>query len=74
MTHFGIISPPVSGHIHPFAALGRELISRGHRVTYLQMIDLEEKIRSEGIDFEPLGIDRSPARLAAGFAGKPWAG
>src|SRR5687767_5503948 len=48
MTHFGIISPPVPGHIHPFAALGRELISRGHRVTYLQMIDLEEKIRSEG--------------------------
>jgi zeaxanthin glucosyltransferase len=55
MTHFGIISPPVHGHIHPFAALGRELISRGHRVTYLQMADLEEKIRSEGIDFEALG-------------------
>ena len=55
MTHFGIISPPVSGHIHPFAALGRELIARGHRVTYLQMIDLEEKIRSEDLDFEAIG-------------------
>ncbi len=55
MTHFGIISPPVPGHIHPFAALGRELLSRGHRVTYFQMLDLEEKIRSEGIDFEPIG-------------------
>ena len=55
MTHFGIISPPVHGHIHPFAALGRELVSRGHRVTFLQMIDLEEKIRSEGLDFEALG-------------------
>ena len=52
MTHFGIISPPVPGHIHPFAALGRGLIARGHRVTYLQMLDLEEKIRSEGLDFE----------------------
>ena len=60
MTHFGIISPPVPGHIHPFAALGRELISRGHRVTYLQMIDLEEKIRSEGIDFEPIGLSDHP--------------
>jgi zeaxanthin glucosyltransferase len=60
MTHFGIISPPVPGHIHPFAALGRELISRGHRVTYLQMIDLEEKIRSERIDFEPLGLTDHP--------------
>src|SRR5918999_731577 len=60
MRHFGIISPPVSGHIHPFAALGRELIARGHRVTYLQMIDLEEKIRSEDIDFEPIGLTDHP--------------
>lgn len=60
MTHFGIISPPVPGHIHPFAALGRELMSRGHRVTYLQMIDLEEKIRSEGLDFEALGSTDHP--------------
>ena len=60
MTHFGIISPPVPGHIHPFAALGRELMSRGHRVTYLQMIDLEEKIHSEGLDFEALGMTDHP--------------
>ncbi len=60
MKHFGIISPPVSGHIHPFASLGRELMSRGHRVTYLQMADLEEKIRSEEIDFEPIGLSDHP--------------
>jgi zeaxanthin glucosyltransferase len=55
MTRFGIISPPVSGHIHPFSALGRELLARGHRVTFFQVPDLEEKIRSEGIDFFPIG-------------------
>jgi MGT family glycosyltransferase len=60
MKHFGIISPPVSGHIHPFAALGRELIARGHRVTYLQMADLEDKIRSEEIDFQPIGLSDHP--------------
>ena len=60
MTHFGIISPPVSGHIHPFGALGRELIARGHRVTCLQMIDLEQKIRSEGLDFDALGASDHP--------------
>jgi MGT family glycosyltransferase len=60
MRHFGIISPPVPGHIHPFGALGAELMSRGHRVTYLQMIDLEEKIGSEGIDFEPIGLSDHP--------------
>jgi zeaxanthin glucosyltransferase len=58
--HFGVISPPVSGHIHPFSALGRELIARGHRVTYLQVIDLEEKIRSEDLDFEPIGLSDHP--------------
>ena len=60
MKHFGIISPPVPGHIHPFAALGRELASRGHRVTYLGMRDLEEKIAAEGLAFEPIGESDHP--------------
>jgi MGT family glycosyltransferase len=60
MTHFGIISPPVSGHINPFSALGRELQSRGHRVTMFHMADLEAKIRSEGIDFWPIGQEDHP--------------
>jgi MGT family glycosyltransferase len=60
MTHFGIVSPPVSGHIHPFSALGRALIARSHRVTYFQVQDLEEKIRSEGLDFWPIGESDHP--------------
>lgn len=60
MTHFGIICPPVSGHIHPFGALSRELIGRGHRVTCLQMVDLEEKIRDEELGFEPIGLSDHP--------------
>jgi zeaxanthin glucosyltransferase len=60
MTHFGIITPPVSGHIHPFSALGRELQARGHRVTCFQMEDLEEKILSEGIEFRPIGHSDHP--------------
>jgi len=58
--HFGIITPPVSGHIHPFGALGRELLARGHRVTCFQMLDVEEKIRSQGIDFQPIGLTDHP--------------
>jgi zeaxanthin glucosyltransferase len=69
MTHFGIISPPVSGHIHPFSALGRELQERGHRVTYFQMSDLEDKIRGEGIDFRPIGeVDHPPGSLPRSLA------
>jgi zeaxanthin glucosyltransferase len=52
--HLGIISPPVSGHINPFAALGREL-KRNHRVTWFHMEDLVDRIHGEELDFFPIG-------------------
>ena len=60
MRHFGIVTPPVPGHIHPFAALGRELVARGHRVTCFQVADLEEKIHSEGLEFYRIGGAQYP--------------
>ena len=60
MRHFGIVTPPVPGHIHPFAALGRELVARGHRVTCFQVADLEEKIHSEGLEFYRIGAAEYP--------------
>lgn len=57
---FGIISPPVSGHIHPFGALGRELIARGHWVTFLHMSDLADRIRQEDLEFLPIGETDHP--------------
>jgi zeaxanthin glucosyltransferase len=58
--HFGIITPPVQGHILPFGALGRELIARGHRVTVIQMADTEERVRAEGLEFVPIGLSDHP--------------
>ena len=58
--HFGIISPPVSGHINPFAALGRELQRRRHRLTWFHMEDLAERIRSENLEFWPIGQTDHP--------------
>jgi zeaxanthin glucosyltransferase len=58
--HFGIITPPVPGHIHPFGALGRGLIARGHRVTCFQVADLEAQIRTQGIEFVPIGAADHP--------------
>lgn len=55
MTHFGIICPPYPGHLNPQAALGRELQSRGHRVTVLQVPDIEQKVHAEGLNFYPIG-------------------
>ena len=67
--HFGIICPPVPGHIHPFGALGRELIGRGHRVTLFHMQDLEERVRREEIDFVPIGAsDHPPGSLGRSLA------
>jgi MGT family glycosyltransferase len=60
MTHFGIISPPVSGHLNPFSALGRELQQRGHQVTFFQMPDIEAKILAEGLNFWPIGQSDHP--------------
>ena len=66
MIHFGIVTPPVPGHIHPFAALGRELISRGHRVTCFQVADLEQKIGAEGLEYFRIGArDFPPGSLRA---------
>lgn len=58
--HYGIVTPPVSGHIHPFGALGRELIARGHRVTLLQMEDVRPRALREGLEFAPLGHEDHP--------------
>jgi zeaxanthin glucosyltransferase len=59
--HFGIISPPVLGHLHPFGALGRELIARGHRVTLFNMADAEKSALAEGLEFIALGASDHPA-------------
>ena len=55
MIHFGIICPPFPGHLNPMAALGRELQRRGHRITFLQIPDVEFKVCSEGLNFWSIG-------------------
>jgi zeaxanthin glucosyltransferase len=59
--HYGIVTPPVAGHIHPFGALGRELIARGHRVTLLQMEDIRARAVAEELEFAALGESDHPA-------------
>jgi MGT family glycosyltransferase len=64
--HFGIISPPVPGHLHPFGALGRELIARGHEVTIFHMPDVEERASQQGLAFAAIGETDYPAGWLAG--------
>jgi len=60
LTRFGIVGPPVPGHINPFLALAHELQSRGHSVTFFQIPDLEAEIRAEGFDFAAIGAYDHP--------------
>jgi zeaxanthin glucosyltransferase len=53
--HFGVISPPVRGHLNPFGALGRELIARGHQVTVIHMEDVRAWALGQGLNFIAIG-------------------
>lgn len=58
--HFGIISPPVPGHLYPNGMIARELIRRGHTVTIYNIPDTRRLTERLGIDFYPVGTDRFP--------------
>ncbi|MCP9848981.1 glycosyltransferase [Cyanobium sp. Morenito 9A2] len=61
MTHFGLLCPPASGHLHPMTTLGHALMKRGHRVTLVGIADAEARVRAAGLGFEPIGQAEFPA-------------
>jgi MGT family glycosyltransferase len=55
MAHFGIVCPPVSGHVNPLGALGEELAGRGHQVTLVSLLDAQAAAESFGLAFAAYG-------------------
>jgi zeaxanthin glucosyltransferase len=55
MSHFGVLSYKGTGHLNPLIALSRQLVARGHRVTFFQRPELEDRIRLQGLEFSPIG-------------------
>lgn len=55
MAHFGIITAPATGHVIPFTFLSKELIKKGHKVTFFNIADVKERVTQEGIDFCTIG-------------------
>jgi MGT family glycosyltransferase len=58
--HIGLICPGVPGHLNPMSALGRELMRRGHRITFFGVLDSETRALSEGLSFCPIGESDFP--------------
>lgn len=63
--HLACICPAVPGHLNPAIALGRELVRRGHRVTFVNLLDAERAVSAGGLDFYPLGQTEFPAGCLA---------
>lgn len=55
MTHFGLICPSSTGHLHTMLPLGQELKRRGHRVTLLGIPDTQPQTLAAGLEFVAIG-------------------
>ena len=51
MAHFGVLSYKGTGHLNPLITLSRQLVVRGHTVTFFHDAELEARIRSHGLEF-----------------------
>lgn len=56
MSHFGVLAYRGTGHLNPLIALSKQLIARGHRVTFFQHHELEQRVRQHGLEFFPIEI------------------
>jgi len=51
MTHFGVICPASSGHLNTMLPLTQELQKRGHRLSFIGLPYVAEKIAATGLEF-----------------------
>lgn len=65
MYHFGVLSYKGTGHLNPLIALSRELVDRGHTVTFFLPPDKEELVRGQHMGFVPIEISNSRSAPSA---------
>lgn len=65
MAHFGVVAPAFYSHYIAMAALGVELVARGHRVTFLHQPDAGAHLKDLPLGFHALGLDSHPAGTLA---------
>jgi zeaxanthin glucosyltransferase len=59
MTHFGVICPTGS-HLTTCFSLGNELQQRGHRVTFLNIVDVQDQVLAANFGFRAIGENERP--------------
>jgi zeaxanthin glucosyltransferase len=60
--HFGVMSFTGTGHVNSLILLSQQLKERGHRVTFFEKPKIEDRVRQAGLEFFPIGADRSPIK------------
>jgi len=70
MSHFGVLAYKGTGHMNPLIALSRQLIRRGHRVTFFQKPEIATQVRLQGLEFVPLGTPGSSSAEGDGGGGQ----
>jgi zeaxanthin glucosyltransferase len=60
MAHFACISLPYQGHLNPMIAVAKELRARGHTTTFLHVVDVGALVRTNDLDFVPVGLTTHP--------------
>lgn len=51
--HIAMVSIPAPGHVNPSLEIIRELVARGHRVTYANDVSMAPVIEATGAEFRP---------------------
>lgn len=60
MARIGFFYLPWLGHLNPLAALGQELIGRGHEVTFFHLPEFRDQALERAVPFQPYGEGRLP--------------
>jgi zeaxanthin glucosyltransferase len=61
MRHFVVLAPPFLSHVRALEALAGELLTLGHRVSWVHQADVKPLIRDARIEFRAVGALSHPA-------------
>lgn len=58
MAHIAFFILPAAGHVNPTLSVARELVARGHRVSYALSENYGERVLAAGAEFLPYAMDQ----------------